>query len=40
MIADTIKWFHQVMGHHGERRLHETLNQQSMVNLVEFNALT
>jgi hypothetical protein len=27
MVVDTIKWFHQVMGHPGERRLRETLNQ-------------
>jgi hypothetical protein len=27
MVVDTAKWFHQVMGHHGEKRLHETLNK-------------
>ncbi len=27
MIVDTVKWFHQVMGHPGEKRLRETLNQ-------------
>ncbi len=27
MVVDTIKWFHQVMGHPGEKRLPETLNQ-------------
>jgi hypothetical protein len=27
MVVDTIKWFHQVMGHPGEKRLHETLKQ-------------
>jgi hypothetical protein len=27
MVVDTIKWFHQVMGHPGEKRLQETLNQ-------------
>jgi hypothetical protein len=27
MVVDTIKWFPQVMGHPGEKRLHETLNQ-------------
>jgi hypothetical protein len=27
MVVDTIKWFHQVIGHPGEKRLHETLNQ-------------
>ncbi len=27
MVVDTIKWFHQVMGHPGEKRLCETLNQ-------------
>jgi hypothetical protein len=27
MIVDTVKWFHQVMGHPGEKRLHEMLNQ-------------
>ncbi len=28
MVVDTVKWFHQVMGHPGERRLQETLNQR------------
>jgi hypothetical protein len=28
MVADTLKWFHQVMGHPGEKRLRETLNQR------------
>jgi hypothetical protein len=27
MVVDTVKWFHQVMGHPGEIRLQETLNQ-------------
>ncbi len=27
LVFDTVKWFHQVMGHPGEKRLHETLNQ-------------
>jgi hypothetical protein len=27
MVVDTVKWFHQVMGHPGEKRLCETLNQ-------------
>jgi hypothetical protein len=27
MVVDTIKWFHQVMEHPGEKRLRETLNQ-------------
>jgi hypothetical protein len=27
MVADTVKWFHQVMGHPGEKRLQDTLNQ-------------
>jgi hypothetical protein len=27
-VVDTIKWFHQVMGHPGEKRLRETLNQR------------
>ncbi len=26
MVVDTVKWFHQVMGHPGEKRLRETLN--------------
>ncbi len=28
MVVDTVKWFHQVMGHPGEKRLQETLNQR------------
>ncbi len=28
MVVDTVKWFHQVMGHPGERRLQEMLNQR------------
>ena len=28
MVVDTVKWFHQVMGHLGEKRLQETLNQR------------
>jgi hypothetical protein len=28
MVVDTIKWFHQVMGHPGEKRLPEVLNQR------------
>jgi hypothetical protein len=28
MVVDTIKWFHQVMGYPGEKKLHETLNQR------------
>jgi hypothetical protein len=27
MIFDTVKWFHQVMEHPGEKRLQDTLNQ-------------
>jgi hypothetical protein len=27
MVADTVKWFHQVMGHPGEKRLCAMLNQ-------------
>ncbi len=27
MVVDTVKWFHQVIGHPGEKRLQETLNQ-------------
>jgi hypothetical protein len=27
MVVDTVKWFHQVMGHPGEKRLPDTLNQ-------------
>jgi hypothetical protein len=29
MLVDTVKWFHQVMGHPGEKRLQDTLNQRS-----------
>ncbi len=28
MVEDTVKWFHQVMGHPGEKRLTELLRQQ------------
>ncbi len=28
MVVDTVKWFHQVMGHPGEKRLRDTLNQR------------
>ncbi len=28
MVVDTVKWFHQVMGHLGEKRLQQTLNQR------------
>ncbi len=28
MVVDTVKWFHQVMGHPVEKRLQETLNQR------------
>jgi hypothetical protein len=28
MVVDTIKWFHQVMGYPGEKRLRERLNQR------------
>jgi hypothetical protein len=28
MVVDIVKWFHQVMGHPGEKRLQETLNQR------------
>jgi hypothetical protein len=28
MVDDTVKWFHQVMGHPGEKRLTESLRQQ------------
>jgi hypothetical protein len=28
MVVDTVKWFHQVMGHPGDKRLQETLNQR------------
>jgi hypothetical protein len=27
MVVDTFKWFHQVMGHPGEKRLQEMLTQ-------------
>ena len=27
MLEETVKWFHQVMGHPGEKRLRETLQQ-------------
>jgi hypothetical protein len=27
MVVDTVKWFHQVIGHPGEKRLQEMLNQ-------------
>jgi hypothetical protein len=27
MVAETVKWFHQVMGHPGEKRLHKMLNK-------------
>jgi hypothetical protein len=26
-VVDTVKWFHQLMGHLGEKRFHETSNQ-------------
>jgi hypothetical protein len=29
MVVDTVKWFHQVMEHPGEKRLREMLNQRS-----------
>ncbi len=28
MVVDTVKWFHQVMGIPGEKRLRDTLNQR------------
>jgi hypothetical protein len=28
MVFDTVNWFHQVMGHLGEKKLQKTLNQQ------------
>ncbi len=28
IVVDTVKWFHQVMGHPGEKRLQETMNQR------------
>ncbi len=27
IVVDTVNWFHQVMGHPGEKRLREMLNQ-------------
>ena len=27
MVVDTVKWFHQVMGHSDEKRLQQTLKQ-------------
>jgi hypothetical protein len=27
MVVDTVKWFHQVMGHPGEKRLQKMLSQ-------------
>jgi hypothetical protein len=27
MVVDTVKWFHQSIGHSGEKRLQETVNQ-------------
>jgi hypothetical protein len=27
MVVNTVKWFHQVMGHPGEKWLHEMFNQ-------------
>jgi hypothetical protein len=27
MVVDTVKWFHQVLGHPGKKRLQDTLNQ-------------
>jgi hypothetical protein len=27
MIVDTVKWFHQVMGHPDEKRIQDMLNQ-------------
>jgi hypothetical protein len=27
MIVETVKWFHQVMGHPGKKRLQDMLNQ-------------
>jgi hypothetical protein len=29
MVVDTVKWFHQVMGHPGGKRLQEMLNQRN-----------
>jgi hypothetical protein len=29
MAVDTVKWFHQVMGHPGEKRLHEMIKQRN-----------
>jgi hypothetical protein len=28
MVVDTVKWSHQAMGHPGEKRLQDTLNQR------------
>ncbi len=28
MVVDTVKWFHEVMGHPGEKRLRDMLNQR------------
>jgi hypothetical protein len=28
MVVDTVKWFHQVMGRPGKKRLQDTLNQR------------
>ena len=28
MVLDMVKWFHQIMGHPGEKRLSESLKQQ------------
>ncbi len=28
MVVNTVKWFHQVMGHPSKKRLQETLNQR------------
>ena len=28
MLKDTVKWFHIAMGHHGEKRLRESLQQR------------
>jgi hypothetical protein len=28
MVVDSVKWFHQVMGHPGEKGLQDTLNQR------------
>jgi hypothetical protein len=34
MVVDTIKWFHQVLGHPGEKRLHKTLT--NIMNIPSF----